>query len=96
MTSLIHMFRRPEQGLVQNKPSIIVGETSHRRSADAAAGVALLGIIGLGTAALTPSPAIAAENDKSIIIKPVREAKSSVIPSPSRLSPHSTVTIPPN
>lgn len=35
----------------------------------AAAGTALLGIIGLGAAALAPNPAIAAETDKSIIIQ---------------------------
>ena len=71
MTSLIHIVSQAwnRASSRTSHPSSSWGDKPSPIRSIAAAGVALLGIIGLGTAALTPSPAIAAENDKSIIIQ---------------------------
>ena len=71
MTSLIHIVSQAwnRASSRTSHPSSSWGDKPSPIRSIAAAGVALLGIIGLGTAALAPSPAIAAENDKSIIIQ---------------------------
>ncbi len=71
MTSLIHIVSQAwnKASSRTSHPSSSSGDKPSPIRSIAAVGVALLGIIGLGTAALTPNPAIAAENDKSIIIQ---------------------------
>ena len=66
MTSLIHIVSQAwnKASSRTSHPSSSSGDKPSPIRSIAAAGVALLGIIGLGAASLTPSPAIAAENDK--------------------------------
>lgn len=71
MTSLIHIVSQAwnRASSRTSHPSSPWGDKPSPIRSIAAAGVALLGIVGIGTAALAPTPATAADNDKSIIIQ---------------------------